>query len=219
MASLKEIRLASVYSDMRIWTTQAEAFWDQLQAQGTIYCESSYAQKGNNYLDRYDWISEQMRRRVGPPPRPEIQYPIWGWKQLGNHKKECRPDYRGWHLIDEQVFLTLEVPEDKVLLSDFDLWGSAVWNYLYIPADKADYKRFSKVQDRLPLDYENWPEDTKNEVMQSWVRVFDLDHPNFYATKLRRNRWIQATFWELKKEWVVDCFPLHGCIRTWYEQE
>lgn len=51
--------------------------------------------------------------------------------------------------LDQEVFLTIDVPDEKVLLSDFDLWGNGIFNDLYIPADKADNRRFDRMEDRL----------------------------------------------------------------------
>lgn len=49
--------------------------------------------------------------------------------------------------LDQEVFLTIDVPYEKVLLSDFDLWGNCVLNGFYIPADKADIRRFDRMED------------------------------------------------------------------------
>lgn len=198
---------------MRLWTTQTQAFWDQLQDQGRISCESEYAE--SLFLTYYDWLSGQMCRRIGPPPESGIRFPIWAWKQQGSHKKPCRPSPPSSGNLDQEVFLTIDVPDEKVLLSDFDLWGNCVLNDFYIPADKADNRRFDKMEDRLRragIPAGEWPEDVKAEIRRSWERIFDLDHPCHYQHLARRNRWIQATFWELKRDWVVDCRPLDNRI-------
>lgn len=39
----------------------------------------------------YDWIVEQMCKRIGPPP-PSIRYPIWGWHTI--EWKHAKPDLR-----------------------------------------------------------------------------------------------------------------------------
>ena len=117
--------------------------------------------------------------------------------------------------LDQEVFLSIDVPDEKVLLSDFDLWGNCVLNGFYIPADKADNRRFGRMEDRLRragIPAGEWPEDVKAEIRRSWERIFDLDHPCHYQHLARRNRWIQATFWELKRDWVVDCRPLDNRI-------
>lgn len=210
-------RNSGIKERMRIWTTQTKAFWEQLQSQGSIYCESRYAQEDPFFKERYDWFSEQMRLRIGPPPLPEIQYAIWGWKQVGNYKKERHPNFRdGNPCVDNHVFLTLEIPGDKVLLTDFDLW-SYVLNGWYIPADRADIRRFDRINKQLGetwIPFEEKPEEIQAEIRRSWERIFDLDHPNYIQRKHKRNRWIQASFWELKKDWVVDCIPVNGYIRA-----
>ena len=108
---------------MRLWTTQTQAFWDQLQDRGRISCESEYAE--SLFLTYYDWLSGQMCRRIGPPPESGFRFPIWAWKQQGSHKKPCRPSPPSSGNLDQEVFLTIDVPDEKVLLPDFDLWAMA----------------------------------------------------------------------------------------------
>ena len=47
-------------------------------------------------------------------------------------------------------------------------------------------------------------------LIRSWERVFDLDTRFGYAPRMRRNRDIQATFWELRLEWVTSSSRLTG---------
>ena len=78
---------------------------------------------GDSYdLERYDWLVKQMKRRIGEPPNG-VRYPIWAWHSLDNRpaKVDLRRsefnNYSGEHYI-----LTIDVPEEQVLLSDEENW-------------------------------------------------------------------------------------------------
>jgi hypothetical protein len=177
---------------MRIWTTQSKEVWDLLQAQGTVSCDT-YRAEMDFYREGYDWMVEQMVRRIGPPPRPDIRYPLWGWRQVGNYRKEYHgrlADCSGNG--DEFVFITAEIPDDRILLSDFELWH-CVLNHFSIP--------MTRQEERITGE---------DFLIRSWERVFDLDTRFGYAPRMRRNRDIQATFWELRLEWVTSSSRLTG---------
>ena len=90
------------------------------------------------------------------------------------------------------VLLTIDIPDNMVLLSDFDMWH-VVLNDGYLPLyDKDDSE-----------------EPSEDEKLKSWENVFYIDVVTdcWYVPKTT-----QATFWELKKEWVLKAehFVLAG---------
>lgn len=69
-------------------------------------------------------MAEQMKKRIGEPPKGVI-FPVWAWYQWEGMRK--RPDMRvhgrNWGEKGTPiVLLTIEVPDNLVLLSDFDYW-------------------------------------------------------------------------------------------------
>ena len=185
---------------MRIWTTQAIPFWNQLQEQGVAYCNPSKSEGAGDFKEAYDWMVAQMTKRLGPPPRPEIIYPVWGWQQYGSYKKEYHGSISACSGDDDEfMFITAEIPDDMVLLSDFDLWHF-VLNHWCIARSKK--------------------EDTEDEerIIKSWELIFDLTTQHWCANQKRRNRWIQATSWELRKEWVVSARRIKGYQKWQAEQ-
>ena len=177
---------------MRIWTTQSVDFWNQLQEQGVIYCSTQKSYWAEEFRGPYDWMASLMVKRVGPPPVPGVDYPIWGWQQVGSYKK----DYHGSMTDcagedDEFVFMTVDIPDNQVLLSDFNLWH-CVLNHWYADLEK----------------HKNEP-DEEAAIVKSWDNIFDFNRRGKYI-RHRRNLWIQATFWELRKEWVLDSKRIKG---------
>ena len=79
------------------------------------------------------------------------------------------------------VLLTVEIPDEMVLLSDFDRWN-IVMNGCYVAVGADD----------------DSPHSLK-EICESWNRIFDVSCVNsYYSFSLS----IQATVWEIRKEWI-----------------
>lgn len=186
---------------MRIWTTQTISFWNQLQELGTAHCDTSRSWGLSEMKEAYDWMADQMTRRIGPPPCPEIVYPVWGWQQVGSYKKEYHGSFHDCSGYDDEfMFITAEIPDERVLLSDFDMWHH-VLNHWCIARTKREET------------------DDEDRIVKSWELVFDLKTQHWCANLKRRNRWIQATFWELRKEWVVSARKVRGCQQWRAEQQ
>ena len=177
---------------MRIWTTQTVHLWNQLKTTGIVYCDTEMSRGLADMKEAYDWMAAQMIKRIGPPPSPEIKYPIWGWQQVGSYKKEHHPSYKDCGGDeDEFVFITAIIPDEKILLSDFMMRHHELMHSC-IARSKKEIT------------------DDEERIIKSWNLIFDLDTLHWSANKKHRNRWIQATFWELKKEWVVKSERISG---------
>jgi len=193
---------------MRIYTIQTVSFYDELLQEGIVCCNTQ-SWMCLEYRVQYDWMAEQMRKRIGNPPRPETKYPIWVWQQYIS-KKNPVPPMSSKDIEEgetEAVMLELEVPDNEVLLSDFSVWhlplnhGAVTYKHEdnKLVKELKDYERQHKdcfrVQDYSP--------ELQKKILKTWERVFDLDtcDPNI-ATAKRRNRSIQGTIWLLRKEWL-----------------
>lgn len=80
------------------------------------------------------------------------------------------------------MLLTLDVPNEQILLSDFDMWH-VVLNDGYLPlCSKDDRETF-----------------TQEEKIASWENVFCWDNITDYWKSPKTT---QATLWEIWPEWV-----------------
>lgn len=189
---------------MRIWTTQPLSFWNQLKEQGVARCDASksYAASDENFKVAYDWLVTKMVERIGPPPSPDIVYPVWGWAQVGSNKKEYHGSmFDTGSEEDEFVFITAEIPDHLVLLSDY-MWWHCVLNLTY--ADNLRHTKYGPGKDMAV-------------VVKTWDNIFDL-HRRGHGFQAYRNRCIQATFWELRLEWVTATTRYKGC-KKWHEED
>jgi hypothetical protein len=155
-----------------------------------------------------------MNEQIGKPP-DGVQYPVWAWyKRQGQH--DGKPDMRQWKAepgSEEVVRMKLDVPDWEVLLSDFDDWNSAL-NYWPTFKTKKEYDDYDKWLEDLGIDWidvSNWSKTSekliqiRKTIEESWELILgvqkDIDD---YCSNPWSLRTIQATFWELKPEYVIS---------------
>ena len=140
--------------------------------------------------------------------------PIWVWQQWENRARR-RPDLRAaGHLPKgtRGVRVEIQVQDNCVLLSDFDLWHY-VLNYWYLPRTENEGEAFERRLARAGLspvgcNHGNPPHSARfrREIEKSWERIFDLSwtdagHRIVFPLKKRS---IQGTVWELLLTDVVE---------------
>ena len=137
-----------------------------------------------------------MRQRIGEPPQG-VAYPIWAWYQLDGKlvKVDLRKtEFNNYH--GEHYALTVEVPDEQVLLSDEESWHFVLNNWFFSSAaNKAEYSRVETWFNTLPID------EQQAEKKKSWEKIFDVTP--FESEWHRRGCYVQATFWELRLEQVI----------------
>ena len=179
---------------MILWTIQPLHVWNQIQEKGIYICDPNRFSMPE-FAWSYDWLVERMAEKIGPPPK-NVVYPVWAWyKQSGKHRKpDLRKERWGYGPGDEDYScIELEVPDEEIVLSDFDLWSLVLLNALISESEEED-SVLEKHYDSLP------PEQQQDFKKQNWERIFDLTPlQNHWIT---RGQWVQATFWQLKKEYI-----------------
>lgn len=127
--------------------------------------------------------------------------------------KRIRPDLRSsghFRKGTRGVRIEFEIPDDQVLLSDFESWHY-VLNYWYLARSEAEDKAFDRYIALKGFDYfitRPLPEPYHNQLVATWLRIFDLDWADDYVASPREQKSIQAVFWELRLDHVknVDFF-------------
>ena len=192
---------------MIVWTQQDISFLDDLEQNGIAYCTRE-SWLCNEYRFAYDWMVKQMHLRLGPPPMPQIKYPLWCWVQYGSYKAR-KPKFTpnkvdGKYL--HEVFIEADIPEVLLLESNFHLWGWHCMNGWHI-GDKAlerEVDAFAKANHiQHGAYFHQYTTELQGKIQKSWECIFDMNYRNKrYNNRPRRNKSIQATFWLLRKEWV-----------------
>lgn len=168
---------------MKLWSIQHKSAYDQLQKEGVLHANEKYLFCEDDLRFAYDWMAEQLAQRVGKAPSG-VRYPIWAWYQWeGKHKRLDMRTHRHFGVKGIPiVLLTLEIPSDLVLLSDFDMWH-CVLNHGEAIFDGDIQKSYSE-----------------EEIQESWNNIFKWNENGLYWPEPKTT---QAVFWELRKEWVV----------------
>lgn len=206
---------------MKVYTIQTIGFYEELLQEGVAFCNRE-SECCRDCKVQYDWMAEQMRKRIGEPPIPEIKYPVWVWRQYHSRKKP-KPPMSSKDLLDgqtEAVMLELEVPDNMVLLSDLNLWILPLnhWAINNRREDNLLYKELGEYEKTHGKCYEmhEYPEEIRRKIFDSWERVFDLNiYDPYMITSKPKNRSIQGTIWLLRKEWlkVAHIFNKHSEIK------
>lgn len=124
---------------MILWTIQPEEVYRLLMDTGVYHCDFNKS-KMQDWKMQYDWLAEQMSNRIGLPPA-NVSYPVWAWHTWEGNRK--RPDLRrerwgnGWK-GEQFVRMEIEIPDEQVLLSDFDAWSIILLNGLLSETEEED---------------------------------------------------------------------------------
>jgi hypothetical protein len=178
---------------MRLWTVQPAEVWEILKEQGYFICEpekSDYLSTEWGFKKSYDWLVSQMDMRIGKRPKG-VSYPIWAWHTRDwQHKK---PDLRNIGLGnkgEKSVCIEIEIPDNEVLLHDYDAWHYVLNNWWYDGSfSERDWEKKHNWFDKLSNE--------EKEILtkKSWERIFDVSP--FKNDWFQKGRYIQATFWVL----------------------
>ena len=168
---------------MILWSIQHELAYQKMKRLGVLRATPNLIVE-DCFKDSYLWMAEQMKKRIGEPPE-EVTFPIWAWYQWEGKRK--RPDMRvhgrGWGALGTPiVLLTIDVPINLVLLSDFDYWHCVLndSNIIFPYDDKSAYSEEDK--------------------RKSWENIFDISCS--FDGEIHEFLTTQATMWEIRTEWV-----------------
>jgi len=197
---------------MRLWKIISRPTYETSIHDGRLVCDDHFMEQ--DWRLAYEWMALQLTKRVVPSPA-DTRFPQWAWSQWEG--PECkRPDLRTFrHRVapGEYVRLTLEIDPDRVLLSDFDEWHFPLNNW-YLPFDEADAKKFEQILVRDHVAFGGpHPPHIQNLIEASWHRIFDLGAEDPYGTRSKpEHQSIQATFWELFIDDVIDVTHFSSCV-------
>lgn len=197
---------------MKLWTIKDNIGYNQLRQNKILRGSSEYVD--DDFRRSYNWMIKQMKKRLKIPMPDESAYPIWAWYQWNGINKK-RPDLRSnsYAKRGSKLYrIEFEIEDDKVVLSDFDLFHF-VLNYWYLPSDEKDDNLFNDELDKNKIRYINFQTENKSsktlnkyisKIEKSWDKIFDLDWHSEYITSPKDEKSIQATLWELQWDQVIN---------------
>ena len=183
---------------MKLWSIQPISVYESIMETGKYICDPEKASEPT-FFTSYDWLNLYLDNK---DPKPDnVQYPVWAWFRFND--KEKKPDLR--HSCygtrgERMVCLELDVPDEKVLLSDFDLWHFPLNNWWLDPdMFRDDYTEFD--YDKNSNYFKSLSEQQKEiEKKKSWEIIFNID--KFENEWIKKGSYVQAIFWVLKKEYI-----------------
>lgn len=129
------------------------------------------------FADAYEWMAQELRKKC--PNKNDEKYPFWAWAWSGDNGGK----YIDKNLHDtseekeERYLLTLDIEEERLLLSDFELWHY-VLNYWPISLSSKDKKFFDSFEKSLELNYyNNKPVKSKEldeKIRDTWHSIFSI---------------------------------------------
>lgn len=181
---------------MIVWTVQPWSVWIQLKTHDTINTvinnsdlldlKHKYSNLPSaNELRAYQWMIKQMSVRISPSPNSAM-YPYWCWHTWNGQHKLFLKEHRYYN---NQAVIELDIPDSKILLSDFDKWNFALNNW-FLPSSIDDENVFEKEN----KEFERKPSQSAKEA--SWEHIFDVTGSDF----------VQGCFWQLKYDKVVKVY-------------
>ena len=167
---------------MLLWSIQHKRAYEKMEQTGVLRADKNFIAT-DWFEDSYLWMAEQMKKRIGEPPEGVI-FPCGP----GTNGKACGNDRicvhgRNWGEKGTPiVLLTIEVPDNLVLLSDFDYWHCVLndGEIIFPIDDSAVY--------------------SEEEKRKSWENIFNISCS--FEGEVHPNLSTQATMWEIKREWV-----------------
>jgi len=196
---------------MKLWTIQDIEAYKQLKKDGVLHANEEYLWCEDSLKYAYDWMASELAKKDSKPDG--IRYPIWAWYQWEGKRKKRDMRERGFSKRGNRVVqLEIEIPEEKVLLSDFNVFH-CVLNNIYVCSSEEESDQFEKWYESQCIKYGDWKYDTsqneklqivKKKIVESWAGVFDLtkEDDNWLYGK-NEDKSIQAVFWELKEDQVI----------------
>ena len=200
---------------MILWSIQPEEVFNIIQANGVYHCSTEIIIKKDFALMQYNWLADQMRKRVGNPP-DGVNYPVWAcyiWRQTS-----AKPDLRAvrhyWGRNGERYYrLKIDVPDDKVLLCDRNAWD-VILNECLLSDSESEDKELEAIYESLT------PYDKIIMRNKNWERLFDIvPYTPVNNDWSGKGEIIEAVFWELRKEYIREVKMFVSCSKYYKSKE
>ena len=206
---------------MKVQSIITKEEYNELMEKGILYTDTEKIFSNNNsiisdkyykIMSAYHWMSAKLAEKTCCY---EYIYPRWVWRKYDGIKgwRTLKQVKESIEVAGEYVVLNLNIPEDRLLLSQFDEWHY-VLNGWYLAVDDDDYEKHEewKEKNNLPWDVFSVPKNlekkqctktARKKIIKSWERIFKFS--------LDEEDYIQGVCWFLKKE---DVKSVYSFVKT-----
>lgn len=192
---------------MILWTFQPYSVYEEIMQTGEYVCDPDKSplleldddDTDNRFSRAYQWMTEQMQEKVGARPS-NVKIPIWAWYRWDYKHQPPKFYNESWNFIT--VCLKLKIPDNEVLLSDFDKWHIVLGgSYIGDATNETELDKEDKWFDSLPKN------EAEKVMKKSWQKIFDIT-PNRDNSWTMNGGFVQGCFWKLKKEYICKAWRL-----------
>lgn len=179
---------------MRVFTVQPLEVLDIIEQTGYFTCTKEKSVNYVDFYDAYNWlVIEMIKRKIYPVEKDTL--PLWCWyKYGGKNKLDLRHSGLGMPK-EKQVCLELEIPKEKILLSDYNAWHF-VLNNSWLD-DSINEKEFDQLHDW----FDTLPYEKREQLkLNSWQKIFDI--VPLKTDWLSKGYYVQGTFWCITKNMI-----------------
>ncbi len=214
-----------------LWTIQSEDVYEELMREGVYHTNPglAFCRDIPEIEFCYKWMARKLSEKAGLPPEG-LTFPVWAWHTWEGKRKRRDMRCLGYGERGRKlVQMEIEIPESRVLLSDFDLWGLILNGFSLDMENEDDMDAFYlwlqrrgyrggmdliRLCDSIPSSYDSSVSNEiwmmRDEILRSWDKCLGKDQKQNDLLMGSRGRSIQAVFWELKKEdvkkeWHFTC--------------
>jgi hypothetical protein len=189
--------------------------FEQLAAGQPFHSKPEFAANPRDEFDEgmlaaYAWLGQEMDQRCTLRRPPEARFPVWAWHTwygTRRRKPDLRfSDVRAHAAAEPQVLLTLEIPDEVVLLSDFDAWHHVLnrW-YLDTESETDNFEGRCKAAGLNAYSGATLADAAlEQERAKTWQAVFELGKVRDILKAKPEQVSTQATFWEIRPEYVLE---------------
>ncbi len=149
----------------RIWTIHEEDAWEAFQEQGVI--KGDGRRIIHDHRKAYRWMMRQMKDRI---PGYGGGYPVWAYSRWA--PDEPKPDVND--CVDPSpkrlVMLECEVPRDRILKSDVELWNFVLNGTEYLGRNEQEEEAWEARARSGKVHHAT----LAKEMRDSWMLMFEL---------------------------------------------
>jgi len=162
-----------------VWLIQPQSVWTRLQEEKRLFVDPDSHDDIEYWPDTYDWLREQMRKRVA---NYQGHYP---WHSYYIPKPDLRL-YR--HCLpytpEPDVRLEVQLPEDRVLV-----YHPSAFSYVIMQVAVSKTLAEGEYWDNLRDQYGkyNLPANLQSELEATWERIFDRQLPEYDTAPVEKS--------------------------------
>lgn len=171
---------------MRLWSIQPFESLEELENTGIFIPKKEKSRNINVYNYAYKWLICQMNEKLNTD---YTNYPIWMWHTFEGERQEPNLDNAGFVKVDgKRILYNLDVPEDNLVLSDFEKWQFVLEN-TFVLDETISEEKLLEIENNI----DTLPKlELQEKIEETWINVFNV----------KNSKYIQATMFNLKKEFV-----------------